>query len=100
MTDEEEWFKCLYQLKISWLKPKASAGLIQGGVWCIFSLDLGEVSRLHSTQMTCPKLNSKEEGQGQLLGPGWAGLEIWDNRIGKNSKLMDFYNYAQASGPP
>lgn len=43
---------------------------------CVVSLDLEEVSQLHSTQMTCLSLNSKEEGQGQLQDPGLVGLEI------------------------
>ena len=65
------------------LKSKLSSGLM-----CyVFFTDLGEVSPLHSTQMTCLSLNSKEEGQGQLRGPDWVGLVIWDSLTGRSSHM-------------
>lgn len=50
-----------------------------------FKLDLKEVSLPPSTQMTCPRRSSKEEGQEQLLGHDWAGLETWGSLTSKTS---------------
>lgn len=75
------------------LKSKASSGLM----CCVFFTDLGEVSPLHSTQMTCLSLNSKEEGQGQLRGPDWVGLVIWDSLAGRSSTCVDICITSQAS---
>lgn len=69
-------------------------------MWCCFFYsDLGEVSQLHSTQMTCLSLNLKEEGQGQLQGHDWVGLEIWDNLTGEKNwtnGLWHLYPHVQA----
>ena len=50
-----------------------------------FKLDLKEVSLPPSTQMTCPRRSSKEEGQEQLRGHDWAGLETWGSLTSKTS---------------
>lgn len=52
-----------------------------------FKLDLKEVSLPPSTQMTCPRLSSREEGQEQLRGHDWAGLETWGNLTSKMSGI-------------
>lgn len=48
-----------------------------------FNPDLKEVSLPPSTQMTCQKQSSEEEGQEQLQGHGWAGLETWGSLASK-----------------
>lgn len=48
-----------------------------------FNPDLKEVSLPPSTQMTCQKRSSEEEGQEQLQGHGWAGLETWGSLASK-----------------
>jgi len=48
-----------------------------------FNPDLKEVSLPPSTQMTCPKWSSKEEGQELLQDHGWAGLETWGSLASK-----------------
>lgn len=50
-----------------------------------FKLDSKEVSLLPSTQMTCPRRSSKEEGQEQQRGHDWAGLETWGSLTSKTS---------------
>lgn len=50
-----------------------------------FKLDLKEVSLPPSTQMTCPRRSSKEEGQEQLRDHDWAGLETWGSLTSKTS---------------
>ena len=50
-----------------------------------FKLDLKEVSLLPSTQVTHLRRSSKEEGQEQRRGHGWAGLETWDSLTSKRN---------------
>lgn len=50
---------------------------------CFLPLDLKEASPPPSTQTTCPRRSSREGGQEQPRGPGWAGLGTWGSPTSK-----------------
>lgn len=50
---------------------------------CFLPLDLKEASPPPSTQTTCLRRSSREEGQEQPRGPGWAGLGTWGSPTSK-----------------